>query len=44
MGGHLGRFFCRGLRFLKKVDVLEGELLRMKVEVEGLFGEVGVRV
>ena len=49
-----GKIFLQGFKvshdgmidsaFLKKVDVLEGELLRMKVEVEGLFGEVGVRV
>jgi pyruvate formate lyase activating enzyme len=30
--------------FFEKKDVLEGELLRMKDSLEGLFGEVGVRV
>jgi len=32
------------MSFLEKADVLESELLGMKGELDGLFGEVGVRV
>lgn len=32
------------LSFMGKADVLEGELVRMKGKVEGLFGEIGIRV
>jgi len=51
-GGRPGRIFLQGFKhggdliepsFMEKKEVLEGELLRLKGCVEGLFGEVGVR-
>ena len=49
-----GRIFLQGFKvakggmidnsFMEKADVLEGELERLKGEICGLFGEVGVRV
>lgn len=51
-GGKPGRIFLQGfkpqesmidLKFMEKGEVGEGELVRLKGEIEGLFGEVGVR-
>jgi len=52
-GGKPGRIFLQGFKgggemidssFGDKADVLEVELVRMKVELDGFFGDVGIRV